>query len=283
MPPPPSNPFAGLGTAPPPKPPGSPFGEASTNPYASSAYAYVPTTFAGPNLPITNVVVPLDPIMSHAWRVWQANLGVLVVVTVIVVVATYAIAIPQAILQEALAQNNAPEGVIAVAIIGNLLQQLLQIFLGIGQAQIALKAARGMPVSIGDLFGGGPRFLSVFLGNLIAGIVLLVGFMLCIVPGILLAIWFWPFYYLLVDEKASIGDSYGLASTITEGNRGTTVLMWLVSMGIIMLGCLALGIGVLFATPLVSVLWATAYLMMAGQIPSQPQYVPQYAPQYAPR
>ena len=113
---------------------------------------------------------------------------------------TYAIAIPLGILQGAL-EKDAPEASIGVAIIGNVVSNLVQIFLGIGQAIISLKVARGMPATVGDLFSGGPRFLPVLGASILAGIALLAGMMLCIVPGVLLAIWFWPFYFLIVEEK----------------------------------------------------------------------------------
>jgi hypothetical protein len=51
------------------------------------------------------------------------------------------------------------------------------------------------------------------------------------------------------------------------------VILWLVSVGIIIVGLLAFCVGIILAAPLVSVLWATAYLMMSGQLPPQPQYV----------
>jgi hypothetical protein len=273
-----TNPFAGGGMPPPPKP-ASPFGDAfaatkALNPYASPAggAAYNTSTFATADGPITNVVVPLDPIMNHAWRVWQANLGILVGVTLIVMVITYAIVIPLGFLQAVL-EREAPEFVPFVALFGNIFSNVVQIFLGIGQASISLKICRGQPATIGDLFGGGPRFLPVLGASLLAGIAFAVGFMLCIVPGILLAIWFWPFYFLVVENKSPVMDSFGLASKVTEGNRGTTVILWLVSVGIIIVGLLAFCVGIILAAPLVSVLWATAYLMMSGQLPPQPQYV----------
>jgi hypothetical protein len=226
-----------------------------------------------PGSPITPVVVPLDPIMNHAFRVWQANLGILVVVTVIPAAISWAIAIPQGIAQAALDANNAHEGAIAVVVIGNIIQQVVALFLGIGQTQISLKLARGMPATIGELFGGGQRFLPVLGAGLIFIIVLYAGVLACIVPGILWALWFWPFYFLLIEERASIMGSFSLASKITEGNRATAFILALCGMGIVLLGCLALCVGMLFALPLVSVMWATAYLMMSGQLPSQPQYV----------
>ena len=86
------------------------------------------------------------------------------------------------------------------------------------------------------------------------------------------ALWFWPFYYLNVEEKAGVIESFSVASKITEGNRGIAFVLVLVSFGVNVLGMLALCVGILFAAPLVSLLWATAYLMMSGQLPVQPQY-----------
>ena len=110
-----TNPFAGGGLPPPPKPAMNPFGDAAAattalNPYASPAggAAYNTSAFATADGPIGNVVVPLDPIMSHAWRVWQANIGILVGVTLIVMGITYAIAIPLGLLQANL-EREAPE------------------------------------------------------------------------------------------------------------------------------------------------------------------------------
>jgi len=274
-----TNPFAGGGLPPPPKPAGNPFGDGGTsptslNPYASPAggHAYAPKSFAAPGGPITNVVVPLDPIFSHAWRVWQENLGILVVTTLIVIGISQAIAIPQAILQAVFEHNRMPQAALTVVIVGNIVQQVLQLFLGIGQSQISLKLARGMPATIGDLFGVGPRFLPLLGATIIAVIVFYIGLALCLVPGILLALWFWPYYYLLVEDKAPIMESFSLAAKITEGNRLTSLVLALCALGIFILGCLALCIGLLFALPLMSMMGATAYLMMSGQLSVQPQY-----------
>jgi hypothetical protein len=94
--------------------------------------------------------------------------------------------------------------------------------------------------------------------------------LLCIIPGIILALMFWPFYYVVVESKAAVTDSFSVASTITQGNRGTTFVLWLASIGMMIVGVLAFCIGILFAAPLVGVMWATAYLMMSGQLAAQP-------------
>jgi hypothetical protein len=70
----------------------------------------------------------------------------------------------------------------------------------------------------------------------------------------------------VVDNKAGVISSFSMARTITEGNFGTAIGLWFLSVAVVVLGMLALCIGILFATPLVTMYWATAYLMMSGQL-----------------
>jgi uncharacterized membrane protein len=265
-------------------PAGSPFGDAaqaaggnpfaadypakpSLNPYASPAAGYAPTNLGLPSLPVTNQRVEVGHVWNYAWQVWQLNLGLLVGVTLAVIGVSYAVGIPLGVIQVVLDQNDQHEASVAVAILGNLLSYAVQTFLGIGQAIIGLKLARQQPASFSDLFAGGSRFLPVLAVMLLGTVALLFGFALCIVPGIILALMFWPCYYLAVDGKTSVLDSFSVAYTVTEGNYLTAFLLWLLTIAVMILGFLALCIGVLFAIPLVTVLWTTAYLMMSGQIP----------------
>ena len=109
---------------------------------------------------------------------------------------------------------------------------------------------------------------------LIAVIPLIVGFALVIVPGVLLLLMFWPAYYLIADARTGVMESFSVARRITEGNWGSAFVLYMMSIGISLLGCLAFCVGLLFAAPLISVMWAVAYLMMSGQLmPYGPGYV----------
>ena len=292
-PPPPagSDPFsflAGGGSAPAggpgvPPPPASPFGAGASaplggplpgvNPYASPmgmAPQAKPSLLEG--LPINPQQIGLEPIFNFAWQIWKVNLGLLVGVTVIIMAASYAVSLVFSGIQFGLIQNDQPEAAQFVNIIGSLVSQIVQIFLGIGQVQIALKLARGQGANFSDLFNGGSLFLPVLAVSILSGIMYFVGFLALIVPGIILALMFWPNYYLVVDQKAGIIESFSVAMRVTQGNWGTAFVLGLLSFCIVVLGCMALCIGVLFAAPLVTMIWATAYLMMSGQLPVQYGY-----------
>jgi hypothetical protein len=293
--PPPSNPFGAPPAANNPfgGPPGgnNPFGGGSNpfagdpkpfapnpNPYASPTATFMPpTTFAGGA--VGHQIVDVGPIMNHAMTVWQNNLGILVGATVIVMVIGWVVGFAAGIAQGIMAANDQPELAFAANIMGSIVNQFISIFLGIGQVQICLKLARYQPANIGDLFAGGPRFLPTLGISIILGIAIGLGMLLLIIPGIIVALYFWPAYYLVVDDKSPVSDSLGTAAKITEGNRLTTFLLALLGLGINILGLLACGIGLLFSVPLVAMLMATAYLMMSNQIPAHPQYSGAPAPQ----
>jgi len=216
--------------------------------------------------PISPRRVSSSEIFNYAWEIWKNNLGILVIVTLILMAASYVVAIPFGIGQAVLQANDEQEMSVAVNALGQIINNLLQMYLNIGIAQIALKLARRQPAKIGDVFGGGPRMLPVIGMWLIAFVPLTLGFLLLIVPGVILLLMFWPAYYLIVDGRTGVMESFSLARRITEGNWGSAFVLYLMSMAILLLGCAAFCVGLLFAGPLVWVMWAVAYLMMSGQI-----------------
>ena len=249
------------------------------NPYASPMVAYQAPTM---DVAINPQVVGVEPILSYAWQLWQENLGLLLGVTIVVAVITNVISYGAQFLQMVLIQNNEREFAQAVGVVAFFVSYAVQIFLGIGEKQILLKICRRQPAQFSDLFGGASLFAPVLGVTILFVIAFFLGLALLIIPAIIVALIWWPTFSLVVDRKAGIIESFSVAASITKDNWGTTILLWLLSVGIILLGCLALCIGVFFAAPLVSMLWGVAYLMMSGQIPvygqqyGQPQQPPKW-------
>jgi uncharacterized membrane protein len=264
-----------------PKPGGTPFASPSANPYAAPA----PVTFTDArqsfgSLPIAPQAVGVEPILGHAWEVWKANLGLLVGVTVVAMIINFVSRGILDVVEREISRNDPQTGAI-FGLLLLLVRQAVQIFLGIGQTRIALKLARGEQAHFGELFSGGPWFFPAYL--MVAGywIALIIGVAFLVVPGVLLALVFWPFYFLYIDDKTTALESIATAPNVSANNWGTAFILGLLSLGIIILGLLTLCIGIIFAAPLVTMIWAVAYLMMAGQLPPGQQYRG-YEPKYYP-
>jgi uncharacterized membrane protein len=143
-------------------------------------------------------------------------------------------------------------------------------FFTVGLLRVCLDAARGKPVRFATLFLGGDRFLAMiglyFLMTLLIGL----GFVLFIVPGIILAFG-WSFAPLFVVD-ANLGPVAAMRASwyATAGQKGKLFGFGLLSIGVALLGLIACGIGVVPATSLLYVAWAIAFTRASGREPTPP-------------
>jgi uncharacterized membrane protein len=224
------------------------------------------------NVQVRNMVPEFADIFRHAWDTWKNNLALVVGASLVVFGISIAISIVAGPLELVL-QDNGRSTVASntVAVIFNIVNNILQIFLGIGEVRLMCALLRGQPGQISMLFSGGDRFWATLGVSVLFSLMLLGGFLLLIVPGVIILFKFWPCYYLVVDRSVPVMKSFGLASETTRGNSLNTFLIGLCSMGIGLLGLLACVVGIVFAQPLVMLLVCCGYLMMSGQLIARPE------------
>ncbi len=252
----------------------------------SSENPYAPPSFSGPsytssavggNLEIRNVKADINDILSYSIKVWKENLGTLVCATLIVFGVSFAFAFVSAIVEAMLKGGfEAPATPVSAifSLVFSLTSNVVQVFIGIGHLQLLLALLRGRQASLGMLFGGGERLLPTIGVSILLGLAVMAGLILLIIPGIIVILFYWPAYSLVVDRKTPVMEAFSLARVITKGNELTTFLMGLLSMGIVLIGFLALCIGIVFAQPLAMLLFACGYLVMSGQL--DPKAAPAY-------
>jgi uncharacterized membrane protein len=144
--------------------------------------------------------------------------------------------------------------------------------LTIGTTKIALKFTDGQKPELADLFTGYPLFFKFFFATLLFVLIVAAGLILLIVPGIMWAVRFSQFGYLVVDKGLGPTESLRKSAEITQGARWHLFLFGLILLGVNLLGLLALVIGLLWAVPTSMV--ATAYVyrtLLAQPAPSGPQ------------
>jgi uncharacterized membrane protein len=153
---------------------------------------------------------------------------------------------------------------IVIRIATNILNIPISVFFTMGAVRYTIKIARGEEAGFGDIFTGGPYL--AFLGStLLVGLGTFGGFLLCIVPGILLAIC-WSFYgQFVVDKGAGALDSMSMSWDLTRGRRGDLFVLWLLLFGLNLLGLLACCVGVFVTGPMTQIAIAWVYLRLTGQ------------------
>lgn len=237
-------------------------GAASSNPYSSPAYA-APNQRTQQGF-VRPTRIRAGQAINHAFELWQNNLGLMVGCGAVIFGISMLLSIPEAMATEF--GMVAPQNVDVTVNLINIVDRLISTYLSIGMVRICLALARGQNAEFGMLFNGMDKFGPVIGMGILYGLAVVAAALLLIIPGILLALVLWPYFYFIVDNQCPAMESFSRSMEIGKFNMGSSFLLALAALGIYILGFLAICIGLIFAGPLVSMIFAVAYLMMKGEI-----------------
>jgi uncharacterized membrane protein len=152
---------------------------------------------------------------------------------------------------------------IAILVLGYLV--LLVVAAAISSAQYVglLGIADGQPTTIGSFFK--PRYIGpMIVLTLIVGVLVGIGYVLCVIPGLIVALFAIFAHPILVDRNLSPIDSLKASIEIVKANVGQVILVWLVAGLIGLAGALACGVGVLVSAPVASLMLVYTYRRLSG-------------------
>jgi uncharacterized membrane protein len=115
----------------------------------------------------------------------------------------------------------------------------------------------------------------MFLASLLYGLIVLGGFILLIVPGIIWCLKFSQYKYFIVEKNAGPVEALKLSAQATDGAKWKLFSFGFVCLGINLLGLICLGVGVLFTAPLTMVAMAFIYRKLRDQMAVVPAPVVQ--------
>lgn len=219
---------------------------------------------AGRTGPIVPTRIDLGEVLSTSWEIFKSQMGLVIGGVVLTGVITQVVAQVLGFVGGLLANNAGDIGILFI-VVAQLVGTIFSYYMTLGQTIFLVNIARGAPANIQDIFMGGPYLLRFLGAAILMGIGAMIGFLLLIIPGIIILLMFGQFVFLIVDKDMGIMDSLTTSKDITTGNKLTIFALGFVSLGIVLLGLLALCIGVIVAGPFVSLIFAVAYLRMAGQ------------------
>lgn len=205
----------------------------------------------------------LDPAMclQLAWDLFKANVPLLL--------TTHLTFLVISILLNLISENLQDNGV-AVAFM-SVFGTAVNWFVSIGIIRVTLGVARGQSVEYMELFSGAPYFVRVAIVNILYGLMVLLGCLLFIVPGIYLAMKYWPAQYFVIDRDMDVMDAFRAAGEFTDGNKGQSLLLSLLSGAVSIVGFLALCVGFIVAYPIITLMWTIGFMMITRQPVSRPQ------------
>ena len=133
-----------------------------------------------------------------------------------------------------------------------------------------LKAARGDRLEIKDMFDVFKNYIHAVLAGLLVGVIVIIGLVLLIVPGIVFAckLAFTP--YLVVDRKMEVIEAVKESWRMTGGYSWKVFLIGLLAIPISIAGLICFGVGIIFAIMWIRLAFASLYhaVSMLGEASS---------------
>lgn len=156
-------------------------------------------------------------------------------------------------------------------------------FFNVGLTRIILDSARGNSPSFATLFTGGDRFLPMLGTTILMLLGIYLGMLLCIVPGVILALGFAFSQMYVVDAKLGPIEAMSESWRVTTGQKMNLFVMVLAFLGIVLVGFMACFIGVFPASAICMVAFGTVFLRVSGRgAPAAEQPAPAFVPPQAP-
>jgi uncharacterized membrane protein len=131
--------------------------------------------------------------------------------------------------------------------------------LAFGVAYACLKAARGEKPEIKDLAKVLENYWHILLANILCGVIVFVGFILFIIPGIYFLCKLAFVRYLVTEEKMTATEAINESWNRTDGYAFTIFLMALLAVPIYIGGLILFGVGVILSDMWVETSFASLY------------------------
>ncbi len=139
----------------------------------------------------------------------------------------------------------------------------------IGFIRFNAKCVRGQPATLGDCFSGFDVFGTSVLSYILMVLLVLVGTVLCILPGIYLAIAYTFVWNLLADRKGSAWECLEMSRQAVTAHWGWALLLLFVASLLAYAGIIACIIGVFVTMPFYGLMLAAAYDRLFADQPPQ--------------
>lgn len=145
---------------------------------------------------------------------------------------------------------------------------VLQGPLMLGFVALVMGLIRGQAVEFNAFFSGFQRFLPAFMANLLISIFTAIGLLLCVIPGLFVSMIYMLTYFYMFDKKLDFWPAMEASRQTVMGSLGPWIVLWLVLVGINIVGAIPCGLGLLVTGPMSLIILGLAYAKVEGQASS---------------
>lgn len=175
---------------------------------------------------------------SYAWETFKQNWQLFLIISII-----------SAVISSPQNKIDRPYSIEPIMTLVGLIFVVLSILVSIGKLKVTLRVYDKEKPEVLDIFRYFRYFWRYLGAGILYGLLVTAGFILLIVPGIIWAIKYSQIFNLIVDKDMTIMESFKKSGQLTAKVKWQLFLFGLACLGVIILGAIALGVGIFVAMP----------------------------------
>lgn len=204
--------------------------------------------------------------ISAAWAGFKVHGGVLVLSYLLATFVTGFLGQIPVIVGLVAGATAASVPRVGLQALGLLIGQISSAFFQGGLVRIWLAVARGQTPTFQTLFSGADRLLPVLVLNFMMMLTLSLGFVLLIVPGVVLYLGLFAAQFYVIDAGMSPIDAMKASWASTRGQKGEVFVLTIAGFGLTVLGVLMCCFGTLVTIPIYVLSTAIVFTRISGRV-----------------
>lgn len=203
--------------------------------------------------------------VNYGWAKFQQHVGPILIGEIIIFVAVIVVSVIwQMILGAIFSGTDSLVAFLFVFGISQLGSFVMQYFLQAAITRGALALTYGQPPTM-NTFLSTDGLPQVLIASLLLGLATAVGFILCIIPGIIVVFAGQFTVHFVLDKRLEPVEAIKASFQLVQENVGTVITFFIVGILITIAGAIACGVGLLVAYPVVFIGQTYLYRRLQGE------------------
>lgn len=191
--------------------------------------------------------------VEYGWNSMKANIGILLIFSIVTFLVTGGLNGAQRV--------TVGEG---FSISFSIINLIINSIIGIVGVKIALNIYDGKGTSLEEVGFNLELLLNYMGGMILYGLIVVLGTLLFIVPGVIWGIKYSFMFYIMIDQKVGPIKALEMSGQMTDGMKMDLFVLYLVYGLITIAGFLALFVGIFVAIPVMMMAQVYVYRQMSG-------------------
>ncbi len=208
--------------------------------------------------------------LSEGWQIFKRKWWTYYKVLIIVSLVQFPLALLVQVIPELLQGSDPNAGFVSLlSFILTIGLNIISIIIAFGWMRVLLKMSRNGVFSIQDFKVTAGQFFRYYLGSLLYGFIVLGGFLLFIIPGIIWLVKYKYTLFLIVDKGMGPIDALRTSSVMTKDIKWRLFLLDFGFALVALAGILALVLGLLITVPVASIAQYLVYNKLLARLETQ--------------